>query len=157
MYEHIKSFYDIDIIDTLYKNVPWKQVTWGRTGRPLPRKVCSTYPDNLIQFIPELVEPITSISESYGKIQSVWMNLYETGSDYCPYHRDNYNCNVATLSFGGTREFRIKDSNGRETKFTLENGDLFVFDQEFNNEYQHSIVKTTKQCQPRVSLVFFCE
>lgn len=155
MYQHIPSLFDINLVDTLRQRIPWEQVKWGRTGRFLPRKVCSISPDELIELVPELIEAMTFVSESYGRIHSVWMNLYESGSDYCPYHRDNYNCNVTTLSFGGIREFRIKDKDGIETKFQLENGDIFMFDQEFNNTYQHSIVKTTKKCSPRVSIVFF--
>lgn len=162
MHQHLTKIFQYDIVPILKESIPWKTVTWGNTGRPLPRKVQSMDTSTLIQLVPNLIEVVSYIQEKHGNISSVWMNLYSTGNDYCPYHRDSYDCTVVTVSFGASREFKIKDRNGIETSFMLGNGDIFIFDQAFNREYQHSIPKITPKKKTdttgsRVSIVFFCQ
>lgn len=161
MHQHIEGLFDVDLVGTLIERIPWKEVTW-KTGRKLPRLVQSMDVDTLITLVPEIVEVVSFIRDNYGKIENVWMNQYRNGSDWCPYHKDSYNCKVITLSLGSTRTFMTKeDVTGRETSHVLKNGDLFVFDEEFNKSHQHSIPKHTRThstaISPRVSLVFFCK
>lgn len=156
MYEHIKKVFQYDLSGVLISNIPWKQVKWN-ANRYLPRMVSSLSIDELIEKVPEMVEVVSYLGDKYHIQDSVWMNYYRDGSDYTPYHKDSYNCIVACVSFGGSRIFKIRnDTTKNEQSFNLENGDIFVFDQEFNNTHQHSIMRTTKRVDPRVSLVFFC-
>lgn len=39
----------------------------------------------------------------------------------------------------------------------MKNGDCIMFDQEFNDNYVHTLTKTKKQCLPRVSIVLFVD
>lgn len=104
MFQHIESIFNLDLIDTMINNITWKECEWGKTGRKLPRLVQSMDISTLLNLVPELAEITTFIQENYGNISSVWMNLYRLGTDYCPYHRDSYNCTVVTLSIGGIPE-----------------------------------------------------
>jgi alkylated DNA repair dioxygenase AlkB len=155
MHVHLKNVFQQDYSSALINRLPWKHVQW-RQGRTLPRLVCSMDVSNLLHFIPELVEVVIHIQEKYGSIMSVWMNYYRDGRDYTPYHKDSYNCTVVSVSFGDTREFKVRNKSGIETSYMLSNGDIFVFDEEFNRENQHSIPKAGKNIGPRISLVFFC-
>lgn len=164
MYAHLKSVFGFDLTSKLVSNIEWREVTWGPSNRKLPRLVQSMYTDELISYVPELIEVVSYVQEysktlpnTKGIIQSVWMNLYRNGSDFTPYHKDSYNCKVVTVSFGSTRKFSIKDKLGKVTSFDLSNGDIFVFDEDFNSNHQHTITKTTKKVGPRVSIVFFVQ
>lgn len=156
MYEHVKKAFEFDLTDILVKNIEWKHVKWS-TNRYLPRLVASISISELTERVPEIIEVLSYIREKYKIVDSVWMNYYRDGSDYTPYHRDSYNCTVLCVSFGAPRIFKIKDSMGKEQPFTLENGDIFVFDKPFNDTHQHCIAKTAKRVGPRISLVFFCD
>lgn len=161
MYEYLPRVFDVNMLPILQERIPWRTVTWGPTNRPLPRLVSQMDISTLIDLVPELVEAISLIQSKYGNISGVWGNKYDNGSHWCPHHRDSYDCIVATLSFGADRQFLIKDKVGKETSFTLSNGDIFVFDQAFNKDHTHSIPKITPKSVadrvgPRISLVFFC-
>jgi len=89
----------------------------------------------------------------------VFMNNYINGEDYCPYHKDQYDADVYTISLGSKRELLIKkDGKGEKAeKISLESGDLYYMSEELNKCYKHSIPKRKKIKGPRISLVFFCK
>lgn len=99
-----------------------------------------------------------TIENEYGMlVKGVFINLYKNGDDYAPYHQDKYECNgVFTVSIGGDRDFLTKNNNTKlVTKYKLEDGDLFYFNEEFNKNNKHSIPKRKKMNKPRISVVFF--
>ena len=157
MHAHIRGVFTYDLAPILQQRLDWQRPYWS-TGRRLPRKVCSVSIDELLALVPEAVEVIQYISQHYRVNPNIkmWCNLYETGSDWTPYHRDSYDCTVVTVSFGGTRRFLTKGAEG-VVEYQLANGDVFVFAQHFNDQHTHGIPKTTRSVQPRVSLVVFCD
>jgi hypothetical protein len=88
------------------------------------------------------------------------LNYYENGNDWKPFHHDrhaygnikeNYTIGV---SLGAERclEFKHVES-GNILKFPQKNGDLFAFDKEINQLFQHSIPKDFLQKTDRISII----
>ena len=103
---HYSLFLDSQNADMLFgyllNNIDWKIFT----PSPNSRKVCHKFVDN----DPILENCINKIQDKFGiKLQKqIFLNLYQDGNDYCPYHRDNYGYNTYTLSLGCPRDFCIK-------------------------------------------------
>lgn len=94
MFEYMPGAYNIDVVDQLINNVPWRTVSW-KNKKDLPRLVASMSVDELIECVPEMVSVIDDIQTVLSRVQSCWLNYYRNGADYTPYHRDSYNCIVA--------------------------------------------------------------
>jgi hypothetical protein len=148
---------------SLVEEIEFQSVKWGSAGRVLPRKVAQfTYNEiyqNLV-FMPNLDAVIMLFCTQMDidpRRLSFWFNLYEDGNHYTPYHRDSYGCKVYTISFGGTRDFLSKDNDGNTKKYTLNDGDLMIFDEEWNEAHTHSVPKSKTQNAPRISMVIFIQ
>lgn len=139
--------------ERLMVELSWEQKMWGR--RPLPRLTCH-YRSGTSQTMEEIIR---LMEVNFGiKIVSVFCNRYDNGSHYTPLHSDNYNCNLYTLSLGGERRFYFQHNTTKKIHpFVLKNGDVIYFNQEINNNYKHTIPKTTLSVKPRISLLFFAE
>lgn len=155
MIEYYPRVFDIPIVENLIRNIPWIEMEWSR-GKKLPRLVCKLSVEDLIQYVPEIVSLIDNVSTNIGPIISCWLNYYRDGNDYTPYHQDSYGCRVLNISFGGMRRFSYRSiEGGKSVSHDMQNGDCILFDQGFNAMNLHTVTKTKKQCQPRVSLVLF--
>ena len=163
-FEHIPGFMEPEDASEYFQRmtdeIPWQEVTW-RTGRPLPRLVFR-YGEFERQFrtyevLEELIAYIEAVLET--DVLSVWCNLYRNGEDYTPYHQDNYDAHAVTMSFGATRKFSIRKAGKAKTRkdYHLSNGDLFYFTPEINKEYEHTIPKTKRVKEARISVVFFTD
>lgn len=144
-----------DYYTSLKDNLDFQERKWGN-GNKLKRLVCS-YNILEIQLIPALKE-VVELAELYldRKVYSVWCNYYRDGYDFTPYHKDSYNCDVAMLSFGSTRDLYFKhDTTGEVEKFKMGNGDIFTFTPEINKNYKHSIPERRRHKDGRISLVLF--
>jgi alkylated DNA repair dioxygenase AlkB len=152
-------------LPTLREEIPFQSVKWGNRGRELPRKVARfSYEDIAadLDHMPALENVITLFCTQVGVDPSrlaFWFNLYEDGNHYTPYHRDSYGCTVYTISFGGSRDFLAKDVAGQVERYTLNDGDLMIFDEEWDNSHMHSVPKTKKAGQQaaRISMVIFVQ
>ncbi len=91
------------------------------------------------------------------KVLGVFANYYKDGDHYAPYHKDSYGSNALTISFGGAREFLVKDEEGKVEKYLLENGDVCYFNSQFNDTHKHSVPIRKKMNDPRISLLFFVD
>ena len=159
----IPGFASQGLFPSLLREIPFQSVKWGSTGRLLPRKVARfTYDEICSELIhmPTLDSIIISFCTQIGvephKL-SFWFNLYENGKHYTPYHRDSYGCSVYTISFGGSRNFLAKDESGSVEKYILNDGDLMVFDKEWDRTHTHSVPKSDRQNDPRISMVIFVQ
>jgi 2OG-Fe(II) oxygenase superfamily len=142
-----------DYFDVLAEFLPWTIAQWGKTGRNLPRLVCSYKPESVdaVEELIELIEKAFNVD-----VTGVWCNYYRSGADYTPPHKDRYgNLDVYTLSLGAARDCVFtKDSDNSKTTYKLQSGDILFFDKEINENYKHSIPKRAN-AEPRISVVFF--
>lgn len=151
------------LFPSLVREIPFEYIKFGSKGTILPRKVARfAYSDihTDLSRLPTLDRIITLFCTDFGVDPcrlSFWFNLYEDGNHYTPYHKDSYECTVYTISFGGTREFLSKDEEGHVTKYTLSDGDLMLFDEEWNASHTHSVPKRKHQNDPRISMVIFVQ
>lgn len=146
--------YAKDLLQILKIVIPFQKIKWS-TNKYLPRLVYR-YDDSHERLEP--LEILKNMMETQFniKISGIFCNYYADGNDYTPLHKDSYNCDVLTLSLGGCRRFQlVHDETKNKIEYNLENGDVIFFTQEVNDKYKHTILKTTKVVDERISLVFF--
>ena len=95
------------------------------------------------------------------KFNSVLLNQYRWGSDSMSWHSDNeqelgQNPRIASLSFGGTRRFRLrKIANKKQTlSIDLLDASLLVMAGPLQQNWQHALPKKKKTVPPRINLTF---
>lgn len=113
--------------------------------RPMPARVAA---------IRDRVEAATGT-----RFNSVLLNLYRDGRDSVSWHRDNdYDHggqpDIASVSFGATRRFQLRDEAGRRAAIALESGSLLLATGEALERWWHCVPKTTRAVGPRVNLTF---
>jgi len=111
---------------------------------------------NELLFIKERIEKNAGI-----KFTSVLLNLYRNGNDSVSWHRDNekvlkVNPIIASVSFGATRTFKFRHIDDHSLIRTVEltNGMYVLMKEETQHKWEHTIPKTSKEVQPRISLTF---
>jgi len=89
------------------------------------------------------------------------LNLYRNGNDSMGWHRDNekslgINPFVASVSFGATRKFLLRNYNDHSisTELELHHGSLLLMRGETQNCWQHAVPKSRKQTDPRINITF---
>lgn len=91
---------------------------------------------------------------------SCLLNLYHDGSEGMGWHRDNEpsivkDSPIACLSFGAQRRFHFKHTETKERiTLELEPGSLLLMAGETQTHWLHSLPKTKKVSEPRISLTF---
>lgn len=157
----LPGFSPLGLFSSLRNEIPFQSVKWGSRGHVLPRKIAQfTYEEIMddLEQMPTLETIINLFCTQVGVNPSrlaFWFNLYEDGKHYTPYHRDSYGCTVYTISFGGSRTFLAKDEGGQVERYILNDGDLMIFDEEWDRTHTHSVPKSTTQQEPRISMVIF--
>lgn len=131
----------------------WQEAKWGKSKVSLCRLV--TNADDLYDMMKPLIRMIQS--NTGDVITGVWGNWYRDGNDYAPYHRDNYSCKLYTLSLGGSRflNFKPNEKGGKLTKILVNGGDLYSFTPEIDSTHKHSVPKTKKYTDERISILLF--
>ena len=122
---------------------------------------------------PRLSTTIQKPSKALGKIAeeltnhygrgyvAAWANLYRNGDDGVSWHGDRYRPgslheDVALVSVGGRRTFRIRSRGGGSSRaWTLASGDLLVMRGPVQQRFEHCIPKSAS-AGPRISIVFRC-
>lgn len=147
---HIPNYVDSNNTSNLF-NAIYSQTNWNKLN--YFKRSVSHYDGN----IDELNEIILQIEENFNKmVNSAFLNYYENGNDYAPYHSDNYGCDVCLLSLGTSRILRYKENKTKQnTDFILHDGDLLYIPNELNKTYKHSLLKRTKIESSRISILFF--
>lgn len=107
-------------------------------------------------MIRDKITPLAGI-----EFNSVLLNYYRDGNDSVSWHTDNdgipgRNRIVASISFGQTRRFDIRNKNDHSIKYAidLENGSYLLMKGNFQDEWQHRIAKSSAPMNPRVNLTF---
>ena len=152
----------------------WRQETISVYGKrhPIPRltawyseaeqiytysgikMVPGKYPD----FVRTIADNISSATNLH--FNSVLLNKYRDGKDKVGWHRDTEPClgtviNIATLSLGAPRSFKIKHLKTKDTfDFVLEHGSLLLMVHPFQQNWLHSLPTRLKVKNPRISLTF---
>ena len=91
---------------------------------------------------------------------SVLANYYRDQQDTVNWHSDDepelgLNPVIASLSFGGERDFHLKHKETKETlKLTLKPGSLLVMAGETQHYWQHCVPRTKSTKAPRINLTF---
>lgn len=89
---------------------------------------------------------------------SIMVNVYRDGEDYCSKHSDDEdlfgaNPTIASLSFGATRDFQIFQQNQLLDTYALEDNDLLIMGPGFQEKYMHAVPKS-KATSWRLNLTF---
>ena len=102
-----------------------------------------------------------SLKRSSGSgFNSVLLNAYRDGSDSMGWHADNepelgQYPHIASISLGATRRFLVRPSGGGKSfGLDLEHGSLLLMKGASQENWQHSIPKTTRQTGLRINLTF---
>lgn len=157
-----------------FTNILWKQDFINLYGRkPLPR-LTSWYGDEGksysysgiksdpnqwnkgLLYIKEQIEKVAQVN-----FNSVLLNWYRDGQDYLNWHADDekelgINPIIASVNFGETRDFQIKNNQDHSLKVTipLEHGTLLIMGGEMQHFWQHAVPKRAKVKKSRFNLTF---
>jgi len=109
--------------------------------------------------IDELNAVLSNIETNYSRqVMGVFLNYYEDGNEYAPYHADKYNFDTLLMSLGATRTLRYKENKTKTNyDYVLNSGDLLFVPDEINKYYKHSLLKTKKVNEPRISILIFLQ
>lgn len=170
------NWHDIEDI----KNIPWKNIQWQQDSvkmygknHPLPR-VSAWYGDTgkSYKYSGILLHPkpwtpaLTWLKAQLSQVcdasfNSVLLNWYRTGQDHISWHTDaekelGKNPTIASLNFGETRRFllRQKDQPNNKIELPLGHGDLLIMQGELQHHWQHSIPKQAKIQKGRLNMTF---
>ena len=114
-----------------------------------------------IPWTPELISIKNLIEKETGEVfNSCLLNLYHNGNEGMGWHQDNEkelgkNPVIASLSLGTTRKFAFKHIQTKQkVDIVLEAGSLLIMKGKTQENWLHSLPKTTKVTFPRVNLTF---
>lgn len=99
---------------------------------------------------------VTVQTQLHRIVTGAFLNYYEDGNEYAPYHADKYGCDVVLVSLGTTRILRYMHNTTKEkTDLEMGNGDMVFIPEKVNNDYKHSLLKRTRVESPRISILLF--
>ena len=95
------------------------------------------------------------------KFTGALLNLYRNGNDSMGWHRDNEKelgrfPVIASVSFGVTRNFQLREYATRQGLLTLalDHGSLLIMRGETQHHWEHRVPKNTKEPGSRVNMTF---
>jgi hypothetical protein len=147
---HIRAFMEKEQADALFAHlkttVPWQKVPYFK------RNIC--HYDGMDEVVNRLVAEVQVQLQRF--VKGAFLNYYEDGLDYAPYHADKYGCDVVLVSLGTTRVLRYMHNTTKEkTDFEMRNGDMLFIQEKVNDVYKHSLLKRTRVTLPRISILMF--
>jgi len=152
-WEHDRAFiYGKEIVTK--RKVAWyadEPVSYTYSGYT---KMASAWP-GFLQEIKQVVE--SNCGEVFN---SCLCNFYSSGTEGMSWHSDAEkdliaNGTIAALSLGGERKFSFKHKKtGKSVSLNLEHGSLLIMKGTTQQNWLHSLPKTKKDREPRVSLTF---
>lgn len=184
-----REFLSKDGADTLY-NVLTSEVKWEqkyytdfKTGKKYPQpRLTAWYADDpkmaysysgVTQIVQPWLFPLLILKEKLEKVtgasyNSVLLNWYRDGSDSVGRHADDEkelgtNANIASVSLGATRKFRLtqtkKAPNQTEPypgyeEYDLSHGSLLVMSGTTQHYWKHEVPKERGISEGRINLTF---
>jgi len=100
------------------------------------------------------------ITGTGAPFNSVGLNLYRDGRDSVGWHRDSDYAHggqpdIASVSFGATRTFDLRDTDERERfALELESGSVLLMTGAAVARWWHRVPKTSAATGPRVNLTY---
>lgn len=131
-----------------YADSPYEYAYSGTTKTALP------WTDDLID-LRRLAEEV-----SLAQFNSCLLNLYHNGSEGLGWHSDNEgslvtNAAIAAISLGAERRFDLMHKKTKQkVSIMLEHGGLLVMKETTQTYWLHSLPKSVKVVEPRISLTF---
>jgi alkylated DNA repair dioxygenase AlkB len=161
------------LFDAIAAETAWEDPILRLAGRsvPMPRRVAFygqfdyAYSGLLhpAQALPPVVDDVRRrIAETAAQpFNTVLVNLYRSGADSVSWHSDDDYAHgghpaVASLSLGATRRFRIAHKRDAQARHALElsSGGLLIMGGRSQEEWRHSLPKTTSVVGARINLTF---
>jgi len=155
----------------LLAEIDWEEQRFTIYGRtmPMPRLVAMYGPVGYrysgIVHPPRRLAPRLEVIRRHveavtGRVfNSVLANLYRDGRDSVGWHRDSDYAHggqpdVASVSFGATRRFELRDQAGARAAEDLASGSLLLITGDAVSGWWHRVPKTSRPVGPRVNLTF---
>ncbi len=178
----IQNLYDRETSDLIYRNLleetPWEQKYIQIHGNrvPVPRLTAwygsgsykysgivnnpNLWRSSLLNIKSVVQFECFKLLKKNVKFNSLLLNYYRNGKDSVAPHRDDepelgINPTIASLSFGAKRKFKITElKTKKSTLITLHPGSLLVMYNDFQELYEHSLIKDKTISKGRVNLTF---
>jgi alkylated DNA repair dioxygenase AlkB len=163
------------LLELLVETTEWRQDSMKMFGelKPLPR-LTAWYGDTGARYVYSGIvnEPLpwtAALAEVKGAVEAaagmpfngVLLNRYRTGRDSMGWHADDepeFGANpvIASVSFGGTRNFQLKHKRRKELKASVElmHGSLLIMRGGTQENWLHQVPKTAKPVGERLNLTF---
>ena len=155
----------------LMAELAWEEQQFTIFGRqtPMPRLIAMYGPVGYrYSGVVHPPRPLTArldairrrVEEATGRrFNSVLANLYRDGRDSVGWHRDSDYAHggqpdLASVSFGATRRFELRDATGTRASIDLEAGSLLLVSGAAVARWWHRVSKTSRAVGPRVNLTF---
>jgi alkylated DNA repair dioxygenase AlkB len=156
----------------LLAEVDWEEQRFTIYGRtmPMPRLIAMYGPvgyrySGVVHpprpLSPRLEAIRRRVEDVTGRVfNSVLANLYRDGRDSVGWHRDSDYAHggqpdIASVSFGATRRFELRDRVGRpRAAVDLESGSLLLITGDAVSQWWHRVPKVSGPVGPRVNLTF---
>lgn len=150
-------------METRTNSIVWKKsinastysMVWRKKLCLLRKNIPSSSWTNTLIEIKKRIEKTIPIN-----FNSVLLNRYRNGNDSVAWHADNekelgINPVIASVSFGATRNFKLRHLQTKETiELLLSNGSLLIMQGALQHHWQHQIPKTKKIVGERINLTF---
>lgn len=132
---------------------------YGNPGKPYGYSGISMQPLVWTDFLLEIKNRVEEKAKT--NFTHVLLNNYRDGKDSMGWHRDNEvvlgsNPTIASVSFGETREFHIRNyfQKKEKLKIPLDHGSLLIMSGTSQHHWEHQIPKTAKPLGARFNLTF---
>lgn len=164
-----------ELFKLFLKNLDWQQHFIKLFGKTLPQpRLTALYAENEKNYtysglclLPKKFTPEIENLKQLLHLKTCWRfthclaNLYRNGNDSMGWHADDEPALgkepvIASLSFGGKRNFQLKHKEIKDQKYQLEleHGSLLLMEGKTQQYWKHQLPKTGKPVPPRINLTF---
>ena len=154
---------------TFLNTIPWQEYQMPMYDKVVtaPRMIAwygerDAAGESVLPWTPELSQLKEKVVKETGMMfNAVLLNLYRNGNDSVAWHSDKEhrignNPNIASVTFGQTRPFRLRHKSKilPQLEIPLHHGTLLLMSGTTNTYWEHHIPKSTKPMLPRINLTF---